>query len=156
MATHKDDFKLRGRLRIVLTGEDGKVKDEREINNLVVTIGKDFVTSRMIGTAKAVMSHIGVGTSSTAAATGQTDLQTPLVRSNTSFSANQSTSGGGTTNDTVTYTATFPAGTGTGALTEAGIFNAASAGDMLARTVFSVINKGAGDALTITWKVTAA
>jgi hypothetical protein len=52
--------------------------------------------------------------------------------------------------------ATFPAGTGTGAITEAGILNAASAGILLCRTTFSVINKGAADTLGITWTVTVA
>jgi hypothetical protein len=54
----------------------------------------------------------------------------------------------------VAYVATFPAGTGTGAVTEAGLFNASSAGTLLCRTVFSVINKGAADTLGITWTVT--
>jgi hypothetical protein len=58
-------------------------------------------------------------------------------------------------NDAIQFQATFPAGTGTGALTEAAILNAASAGTMLNRVVFSVINKGALDSLTITWKITA-
>jgi hypothetical protein len=60
------------------------------------------------------------------------------------------------TGDAIQYVATFPAGSGTAALTEAGIFNAASVGTMMARTVFAVINKGALDTLTITWKITIA
>ena len=59
-------------------------------------------------------------------------------------------------NDAVQYVATFAAGTGTGAITEAGIFNDAVTGTMLCRTVFAVINKGSLDTLTITWKVTVA
>jgi hypothetical protein len=54
----------------------------------------------------------------------------------------------------VTLTTTYAAGTGTGALQEAGIFNASTAGTMLSHVVFSVINKGAADTLTITWTVT--
>ena len=48
------------------------------------------------------------------------------------------------------------AGEGTGALTEAGIFNASSSGTMLCRTEFSVVNKGASDSMTITWTVTVS
>ena len=44
----------------------------------------------------------------------------------------------------------------TGAITEAGLFNASSSGTMLCRTVFSVVNKGASDAMTITWTVTVS
>lgn len=48
------------------------------------------------------------------------------------------------------HVATFAAGTGTGALTEAGIFNASSAGTMLNRVVFATVNKGASDTLIVT------
>ena len=54
----------------------------------------------------------------------------------------------------LTYVCTFEAGDATGAVTEAGIFNAASGGDMLCRTVFSAVNKAASDSLAITWVVT--
>jgi hypothetical protein len=89
-----------------------------------------------------------VGTGTTAAAVGDTTLQTAVASSRVTL-----TSATVTTNN-VAYVATFPAGTGTGALTEAGIFNASSSGTMLCRTVFSVINKGAADTLGITWTVT--
>ena len=50
----------------------------------------------------------------------------------------------------------FGAGVGTGALTEAGIFNASSGGTMLCRTEFDVVNKGSADTMTITWTVTVS
>lgn len=150
----QEQVKFTGNVNLVLRDAEGQIKQEQNIKNMVVTAGKDYVTSRMIGTSKSVMSYMGVGTSNTAAATGQTDLQTSAARSNTSFTAAQSTTT--TTNDTVTYTCVFGAGVGTGSLVEAGLFNAASGGDMLARTVFGVITKGASDSLTITWKITAA
>jgi hypothetical protein len=56
--------------------------------------------------------------------------------------------------NTITYVSSFEAGDATGAITEAGIFNAASGGDMLCRTVFSVINKAADDTLSVTWTIT--
>jgi hypothetical protein len=58
--------------------------------------------------------------------------------------------------NSITYTATFPAGTGTGAITEAGVFNASVNGTMLCRTVFPVVNKAAGDTIAVTWKVTVS
>jgi hypothetical protein len=91
---------------------------------------------------------MAVGTSNTAATTSQTALGTELSRvalDSTSRSSN-----------TVTYVATFPAGTGTGALTEAGILNASSSGSLLCRTVFGVVTKAAGDTVVITWNVTVA
>ena len=141
-----ENLKASGSLRVVVTGADGKVKEEREFKNLVVTVGKNFVASRMVGTSSAVMSHMAIGSSSTPAAAGDTALGSELGRVALASAT--------ATTNVVTYTATFPAGTGTGAVVEAGIFNAGSAGTMLCRTVFAVVNKGVDDAMSITWTVT--
>lgn len=144
-----DQIKITGKLRAVLLGPDGVVKDERNIDNLVVTAGKVFIAASMAKTTvntPAAMTHMAVGTNNTAAVVGDTTLNTELARvaldSTTPSSA------------TCIYVATFPPGTGTGALVEAGIFNAGAAGTLLCRTVFSVINKAAGDNLIITWTIT--
>lgn len=138
-----EQIKMTGKLTIAMNG-----KVIREIDNLVVTVGKNFVASRMVGVSSNVMSHMAVGTGGTAAAAGDTTLVTEVARV-------AITSGTSSTN-VVTYVATFPAGTGTGALVEAGMLNAASVGTLLCRTVFSVINKGASDSMTITWTVTVS
>ena len=139
-------LKASGSLRVVLTAPDGTVKDDRNFHNLVVTTGRDFVASRLVGTASAVMSHMAVGSNSTAPALVDTALGTELGR--------VALSTGTATTNIVTYTATFPTGTGTGAITEAGIFNASSGGIMLCRTVFAVVNKDVNDTLSVTWTVT--
>lgn len=146
-------IKATGKVKIVLHDENGVVREEREIDNLVVSVGKAYITSRMIGTSSNVMSHMEVGTDNTAAAAGNTGLGAAVSSSRTALTSSTQTTSS-TTNDSVQYVCTFPAGTGTGALVEAGIFNASSAGTMLCRTVFSVVNKGASDAMTITWTVT--
>lgn len=142
----QENLKASGSLRVVVTDKNGQVKEDREFKNLVVTVGKNYVASRMVGTAANVMSNMAIGSGTTAAAAGDTTLQTELGR--------VALASGSATAAVVTYTASFPAGTGTGAVTEAGIFNAASAGTMLCRTVFAVVNKGAGDAMSVTWTVT--
>jgi hypothetical protein len=141
-----DTIKMTGDLKIVLTDADGQIKHEQEIKNLVVTVGKNFIASRMKDGTADVMSHMAVGSGTTAAAVGDTTLGTELGR----VSLTSTT----VTTNNVAYVATFPAGTGTGAVTEAGLFSAVSAGTLLCRTVFSVINKGAADTLGITWTVT--
>jgi len=141
-----ENLQASGSLRVVVTGANGQIKAEHDFKNLVVTVGKNFVASRMVGTASAVMSDMAIGSGTTAAAVGDTALQTELGR--------VTLTSGTATGAVATYTATFPAGTGTGAVTEAGIFNASSAGTMLCRTVFSVVNKGADDAMSVTWTVT--
>jgi hypothetical protein len=142
-----ENLKASGSLRVVVTDTTtGQVKEDREFKNLVVTVGKNFVASRIVGVAQNVMSHMALGTSSTAAAAGDTALGTELARNALASSTAAAA--------IVTYTATFAAGTATGAIVEAGIFNAASAGTLLCRTVFSVVNKSANDAMSVTWTVT--
>jgi hypothetical protein len=147
---NEEFLKMTGKLDIVVYDADGNIKEQHEVPNIVTTAGKTFIASRIAGTASAVMAYMEVGTSTQAAAVGDTALITPVASSRTATSV----SGGTASTNTVQYATTFPAGTGTGALTEAGIFNAASTGTMLCRTVFSVINKGASDSMTITWTVT--
>jgi len=141
-----DAMKAKGRLNIVLKDETGAVKESREIDNLVVATGLTFICSRMGGTSSDVMSHMAIGTGTTAAASGDTGLGSESHRE-----ALDSTT---PSSNTITYVSSFEAGEGTGALTEAGIFNAASAGTMLCRTVFDVVNKGANDTMSITWTIT--
>ena len=138
-----DDLKLTGKLTIAINGETVK-----EVPNLVVTAGKGYVASRMKDTSATAMSHMAIGSGNTAAAAGNTALESELART-------------GLTSTTVSgadivYVDTFAAGTGTGAVKEAAILNASSGGTMLCRTVFSVVNKGASDAMTITWTVTVS
>jgi hypothetical protein len=138
-----DNFKMIGHLTIAIN--EAVVQ---EVPNLVVTDGKEFVASRMKDASTAAMSHMAIGTGSAAAAATNAALGSEADRN-----ALTSTTVSGTT---VTYVATFGAGEGSGAITEAGLFNAASAGVMLCRTVFAVVNKGASDSMTITWTVTVS
>ena len=142
----KDSSKVTGIVNVVVRDDAGKIKQEFTVPNLVVDTGLDFIASRMKDASATAMSHMAVGTGSTAASSADTALGTQLARV-----ALASTT---VTDNSISYVATFPAGTGTGALTEAGTFNASSGGTMLCRTVFAVINKGAGDSMTVTWTVT--
>jgi hypothetical protein len=145
-----ENLKLSGQLNIVLKDKDGNVKDSREVKNLVVNTGLAYIASRMVGTSKSVMSHMALGSGTTAAAAGQTDLVSILG----SREVLDSTTISGTNSEKVVYVSSFEAGDATGAVTEAGIFNASTAGDMLCRTVFSVVNKAADDTMTVTWTIT--
>jgi len=139
----KDGLKLTGKLKIAINGDT-----VQEIPNVVVSDGKDYVASRMKDATATAMSHMAIGTDSTAASSSDSALGTESGR----VSLTSTT----VTNNEVEYVATFGAGTGTGAITEAGILNAASSGTLLCRTVFSVVNKGASDSMTITWTVTVS
>lgn len=141
-----DTLAMSGDLIIIKTSEEGK-QEVFERKNLVVAVGKTNIAARMAGNTVAVMSHMAIGTGNTAATTSDTTLSSELAR------VALTVAGGTPSSNTVTYSASFPAGTGTGALEEAGIFNAGASGTMLCRTVFPVINKQAADSITITWVI---
>ena len=148
---NQETLKPTGLVTISHFNEQGELLNKFEVPNLVVTVGKNYIASRMKDATATAMTHMAIGTSSTAAAASDTILVTEggrVTLSGTSVSTN-----------TVTYTATFPAGTGTSTspgVQEAGIFNAASAGTLLCRTVFPSVAKAAGDSIAITWVVTVS
>jgi hypothetical protein len=142
-----ESLKAKGSLQVVLTRADGQV-EEHNLHNLVVDTGLNYIVSRVKDTSETAMSHMAIGSGTTSAAAGDTALESQLGRvslTSTTVSTN-----------TVTYVASFGAGTGTGAVTEAGILNDATTGTLLCRTVFPVVNKQAGDSMTITWVITVS
>lgn len=145
----KDSIKTIGTLDVVLTDEMGIVKDQFTVPNLVVQTGRNYIAHRMTGNSNVIMSHMGIGTTNTAAALTDTTLGTETARVALTSTANSAPG------NVVTYVATFNPGTPStaNAITEAAIFNGASSGEMLCRTVFDVVNKGVLDTLTITWTV---
>jgi hypothetical protein len=142
-----DFVKATGAINILHLDSNGSVIANIDHHNLVVTSGKNYITSRMKDTTKVAMSHMGLGSGTVAPAAADTALGnlvgSRIVLDSTTVSAN-----------TVTYIATFGPGVSTGAITEAGIFNAATGADMLCRTTFAVVNKSAADTIIFTWNVT--
>lgn len=145
----KENLKMTGSLEIALNGET-----VCKTNNLVVGDGKEHVTNRLLASpTENAMSHMSLGTDSTTAAVANTTLGSEVNGSRTAFDSGFPDITG---TNTIKFETTFPAETGTGAITEAGIFNAGSGGKMLARTVFSTVNKGSTDSMTITWTITVS
>lgn len=142
-----ETIKATGTVKIDITRANGAT-ETKEIKNLVVTTGLNYIVSRMKDATATAMTHMAIGSGSTAALVANTALGSELGRvtlTSTTVSTN-----------TIQYIATFPSGTGTGSVTEAGLFNAGSAGTMLCRTVFGVVTKDTGDSIQITWTVTVS
>ena len=100
--------------------------------------------------------YIGIGTGVTAFDPAQTDLITPVKRKAGTGTRVTTT----VANDTAQLVVTFAAAdtlSGTDAITESGVFNAAAAGTMFCRQTFAVqnIDWDAGDTYAVTWKVQA-
>jgi hypothetical protein len=143
-----DLIEMKGRLQFQLLREDGS-ELVWEVDNLVTLVGKGVIADRMkAAPTLPPMSHMALGTSAVAPALGDTTLGAEVAGSRVAFTATT------VVGAVITYTASFAPGVGTGALVEAGLFSAAAAGNMLARTTYAVVNKAPGDTLNVTWTVT--
>ena len=127
---------------------------EKNVSNLITNAGRALISGLINGSGSpAAATYIAVGTGTTAAATSDTALQTETAASGLSRAAGTVSLVTTTiTNDTAQITKTFSV-TGTVAVTESGVLNAASAGTLLCHQVFSAINVANGDSLQVTWKI---
>ena len=138
-----------GHFKAVLKDKDGNIKSEIERHNLV-TVEFDRLTADLVsGGSDTAPAYMGVGTG-----TGQTSTDSDMATSVARVILDSTAQGGTTDDNDVIYVCTFPAGTATAALTEAGLFSTSTAGNMFLYDDLSVINKGALDSLEITWTVT--
>jgi hypothetical protein len=144
----EEGMKIKGAITLLLTKASGEVEVVHK-DNIIVGGGFDFVADAIgnASTRPGVMGWIAVGTGSTAAASTQTALVTELKRNAATYAHTAGTK-------VFTFTASFLAGDATGAITEAGVFNASSSGTMFDRVVFPVVNKGSDDSLTAVFTFT--
>jgi hypothetical protein len=145
---NNEGLKATGYIRFDLFDENGNLKEHKEIKNVVVTVGKNYLATWLTAATQAdyFMRYIALGTGAAAASASDTALGTELA---TRVAGTLTSSGAVWQN-----VATFGAGVNTGAITEAGIFSASSAGTMFARQTFGTITKAAGDSLQVTWQIT--
>lgn len=138
--TVKDNVKL------VLRDENGKIKQVRTANT-VTTAGKNGAADQILAAPTlAKPGWMAIGTGSPAATLLGTELDRNALTSKLRSGA------------VVTMIGDWAAGDGTGAITEAGVFDVVTANtvNMWMSASFSVINKGASDTLQITWTLTFA
>lgn len=128
---------------------------------MIVNAGRPVVSARLYGTASAAFSSIGMGTGTTAVTATDTTLQTGVTAGGAgdsgvhvlpAASVTPSSVTTTVTNDTAQFQGTVSI-TATIAVTESGVFNADTAGTMLARQVFSAVNVISGDSIQFTWKI---
>lgn len=113
------------------------------IYNTVTTAGKNGIADQILASPTlGKPTHMAVGTGTGGTTSLNTENDRNALTSKTRSGA------------VVTMVGDWAAGDATAALTEAGVFDASSSGNMWLYTSFSVINKGAADALTITWTLT--
>jgi hypothetical protein len=145
----KENIKnIRGYVEVLHYDSDMNLIHKYDFENLVVNTGLNWVAQRLNDPTPAVMSHIAVGTDPTLPALNQTALLAEIYRQS------MSVLGGAVSGASIVYSCTIGPGNGTGALQEAGLFNADPGGTMLSRVTYPVINKGASDTIAISWTIT--
>lgn len=147
-----DRFKADGWFEIEHV-RDGRVIERRTVKNLVTSAGKAALAGLLNGVVTDFFEYLAIGTGTTAAAAGDTALQTEITTNGGARAAATCTRVTTTvTNDTaqLEYTWTF---SGSFAVTELGILSANSGGTLLARSVFAAINVLSGDGLNLKYKI---
>ena len=142
------NVKMHGTFTLTLVKANGEVEVTHK-DNLIVNAGFDLIADAIFNSTRPnPAKYISVGVDLTPVAATQTALVSQLgAREIATYTHTAGTK-------TVELTYTFTAGQCTGAIKEAGIFNALTAGTMLDRVVFPVVNKGANDTLTVTFTLT--
>ncbi|RLF14653.1 MAG: hypothetical protein DRN06_06805 [Thermoprotei archaeon] len=145
---------MAGKIILEVKTIEGKTKLLREIKNVITDVGKAQVAGLINGVVTTPFTYIAIGTGTTSATSTDTALEAEIKRK--SATVDRVTTN--VTNDTAYWEATFSSAdglTGTASVTESGIFDADTGGNMLCRQTFSAVNVDwdAGDQLTIKWKV---
>ena len=114
----------------------------------VTNIGLGIITALLASSAN---KHVHWGTGATAADATQTALVTPSS-DETRASGAQSQVTTSVTNDTYQVVATLTCASAAKAITEVGVFSAATGGSMYSRNAFDAINLAVGDSIQFTIK----
>lgn len=130
----------------------GKIKKKLLVKNTVCNGGLDTIADGVADRADTLPTHMAVGTTSGGKTGASTTLEAEVGSSRTALTS--TTQGSGANGNKVTWLCTFAAGVGTGALKEAGVFNASSGGTMFCYAEFGTLTKEAADELTVTWTLT--
>jgi hypothetical protein len=139
----QDELDVKGQIHFLMTDADGSVVMDETVDNAFTTAGKNALVDQFLASPTLNKpTHMALGSGSPAA----NALGSQLGTRNT---ITKSRSG-----NVLTMVGSFAPGEATGAVTEAGVFDAATSGNMFNSGTFSVINKSATMTLEITWTLT--
>lgn len=116
---------------------------------VVVNRGKEIIVDRLMG-AGTEPKYIAWGTGAGTAAIADTTLFTESAEARTNGTSSKVTTT--TTNDTYQVVGTMTA-TGTRAITNAGLFDASTSGNLFMKGDFATVNLNNGDSIAFTMKV---
>lgn len=130
------------------------LRDPGTVNNLIMSVGKAAIAG-LVGNTGAIsaFTFLGLGSSNTAPAIGQTTLGAEISTNGLARAAATVTrTTTNVANDTLTLSKSFSV-SGTQGVEEAGIFNASSVGIMLGRALTGTKSLVNGDTYVVTYNV---
>lgn len=144
----KDKIKVTGYVKLLVRRPDGSVKLKREGKNILVDVGLQEMAELMAGVATNIPSHVAIGDSGADPSVGETALAgTEKDRQTVTISQLGP--------QTTIICNTLGAGLGSSTtIKEAGIFNAAAAGDMYARFLTGDVPLDPDERIEIEWTLT--
>ena len=150
----RDALDPRGRLTVQKRDDRGTLIETIQIHNSIVLSGRDLIAKLFVKEAISPVSHVAVGTGATPVEPADEKLAKEVFRKPISpIDPSRHITTTDEKKRKVTVTAELGFGEANGALTEAGLFNAASAGVMYNRVVFPPINKTSDFKLTLIWEI---
>jgi hypothetical protein len=150
----QDALDIRGRLTVQKQNVEGEIIETIQANNSIVLSGRDLVAKLFINQPINQVSHVAVGKGSTAVTSADAALESEVFRKAINpIDPSQHITTTNTDKRKVMITTELDFAEANDALTEAGLFNAASGGVMYNRVVFPPINKTADFKLTLIWEI---
>jgi len=141
----KEPAKLRGIVNVAVLDSDGNEKANFEVPNTIMNAGIKVVTGLMLtDIGEDAFDYLAIGTGTTAPNATDTSMVAETYR--VASTGSQETDS--VTDDTAQLTTSVSI-TSSGDITEVGMFNSSSTGDMMARTTFSAVSTSDGDTVNL-------
>lgn len=126
----------------------GRLVDQIRRHNLVTAAGCNLIRDLLNGTSTKYITHVGVGSGTVPVDTSDTALHVETHRGEVTSRV--------AANGLLTLQLFINSAQANGPISEAGLFNAATGGDLFAHVVFPVFIKSTSLTVTLTWDITLA
>ena len=144
-----ENLKLKGLVNVKHYDKNKNLIGEKDFQNLIVNVGKSQVVKLIGGLSGSnPFSYIAIGTGTTAEAVTDTALESETNRVQATLS--QVTTN--VNNDTLQLVSSFSF-SADASITEYGILDASSNGNLLSHKTDSAVNVHNGDTLQVTWQI---
>jgi len=144
----KETGKLKGHYYVAVLDNEGNEKARFDGDNTIMNAGIGVVSGLMTSIGEDAFTHLAIGTGTTEPNATDTSMVAETYRAEGTGS--QETDA--ITDDSARLTTSVSI-TNSGDITEIGMFNSSSTGDMMARTTFSAVSTSDGDTVNLGYDI---